>query len=105
MKYLLTLNLSLFYAAHLPSADAQDRFSIALSGVTDFATQELGDADLGMGIGFEATLGYRFMPHLSAYAGWGWNNSQPMRSLGRIWMWRKQATPSGCCSHQWAPRL
>lgn len=49
-----------------------DRFSVEIGSEADFATQDLGAADLGTGLGLEATVGYRFMPHLSAYAGWGW---------------------------------
>jgi hypothetical protein len=51
-----------------------DRFSVAIDADAAFATQDLGAADLGMGFGFEATVAYRFMPHLSAYAGWGWHH-------------------------------
>lgn len=51
---------------------AQDRFGIQLLVDGSTATQDVGDADLNPGFGFEANLTYRFMPHLSAYAGWGW---------------------------------
>ncbi len=51
---------------------AQDRLSLELRGDAALATQELGDADLGLGLGVEAMLAYRFMPHLGVYGGWGW---------------------------------
>lgn len=51
-----------------------DRFSVELGGDASFATEDLGAADLGAGFGFEAKVAYRFMPHLSAYAGWGWHH-------------------------------
>lgn len=51
---------------------AQDRFGIQLSIDGSMATQDIGGADLTPGFGFEANLTYRFMPHLSSYAGWGW---------------------------------
>lgn len=54
-------------------ATAQNRWSIELQTSGAFATQNLADADLGIGFGLEGTLAYRFMPHLSAYAGWGWS--------------------------------
>jgi hypothetical protein len=54
-------------------ASAQGRFGVEVSGASEFATQDLGSADLGMGLGLEATLTYRIQPHLSAYAGWGWH--------------------------------
>lgn len=52
---------------------AQDRWNLDIRGGADFATKELGDADLSVGIGFEATAAYRFMPHTAVYIGWGWN--------------------------------
>jgi len=54
------------------TAMAQDRFGVELSIDGSTATQDVGDADLNPGFGFEANLTYRFMPHLSGYAGWGW---------------------------------
>lgn len=51
---------------------AQDRLGIELRAGGDYATQQLDDADLGFGFGFEGIISYRFIPHLSAYAGWGW---------------------------------
>lgn len=35
-------------------------------------TQDIGDDALDTGFGFEATLAYRFLPHLAAYGGWDW---------------------------------
>lgn len=54
-------------------ANAQNNLSLEIRPAADFATEKLADADLNTGFGFEATLAYRFMPHLSAYAGWGWH--------------------------------
>ena len=64
------LALSLLFVAD--TAMAQDRFGVELSLDGSTATQDVGDATLNPGLGFEANLTYRFMPHLSAYAGWGW---------------------------------
>jgi len=64
------LVLSLLFA--VDKATAQDRFGIQLSIDGSAATQDIGGADLAPGFGFEANLTYRFMPHLSSYAGWGW---------------------------------
>lgn len=75
--------LVMFFALGLlatPSALAQyrvltqDEFSVEIGGDAALATQDLGAADLGMGFGFEATVAYRFMPHVSAYLGWGWHH-------------------------------
>ncbi len=60
---------------------AQNKWSFEFKSGLAYATQDLGDADLGMGIGFEGTFLYRFMPHLSAYAGWGWNQFNAKESF------------------------
>ena len=52
---------------------AQDKWSAELRPKINFATQDLADAELKTGFGAELALGYRFMPHLGAYVGWGWN--------------------------------
>ena len=57
----------------LQTSAAQDRWSVELRPGINFATKDLGNADLKTGVGFEAAVGYRFMEHLGAYAGWGWN--------------------------------
>ncbi len=59
--------------ASAPAA-AQGYWGVEFRGGADFATQDLADAQLGTGIGLEGTLTYRFMPHLAAYAGWGWQH-------------------------------
>lgn len=69
---LLTLLIVLLAFGMTSSAAAQDRFGLLLSLDGSVATQDVGDADLDPGFGFEANFTYRFMPHLSAYAGWGW---------------------------------
>lgn len=52
---------------------AQDRWSIELRPGVNFPIEKLGEANLNTGFGAEATLAYRFIPHLAVYAGWGWN--------------------------------
>lgn len=52
---------------------AQDKWSVELRPNLNFPTTELGDADIKTGFGFEAAVGYRFMEHLGAYIGWGYN--------------------------------
>jgi hypothetical protein len=64
--------LALLFAAH--ATVAQPRFSVEVDAGAAFATQDLGDANLDVGFGFQGTVGYRFLPHLSAYAGWGWHH-------------------------------
>lgn len=71
-KNLLTVLLSTTLLLTASSLMAQDRLSFELRGDVAFATQELGDADLSPGLGVEAMLAYRFMPHLGVYGGWSW---------------------------------
>jgi hypothetical protein len=52
---------------------AQHRLSVQFRPGVSFATTDLGDANLKTGGGFEFAAAYRFMPHVSLYAGWGWN--------------------------------
>ena len=61
--FLLTTNI--FYA--------QEKWSFEFRTGASHATKELGNTDLSTGFGFEGIAAYRFMPYLSAYAGWGWN--------------------------------
>ena len=35
--------------------------------------EDLGDVALDPGFGFEATVGYRIMPHAEVYGGWDWH--------------------------------
>lgn len=53
---------------------AQNRWSLELRPGINYATQDISDAELGLGFGAELTIAYRFMPHLAAYAGWSYNN-------------------------------
>ncbi|MEQ8714329.1 MAG: porin family protein [Cyclobacteriaceae bacterium] len=54
-------------------AVAQDRWSIELRPGVHYATQNLGDADIDLGFGFDVLLKYRFAEYMSIYGGWGWN--------------------------------
>ncbi len=53
--------------------NAQDKWSVEVRPNLDFPTKDLGNADLKTGFGFEVAVGYKFMEHLGAYAGWGYN--------------------------------
>ena len=53
---------------------AQDKWSLEFRPGADYATKDISDAELGAGFGAELSIAYRFMPHLSAYAGWSWNH-------------------------------
>jgi opacity protein-like surface antigen len=68
--HLLTLAVLVFT---FTSLTAQDKWSVEIRPNLDFPTQDLGDAELNPGFGIEVAIGYRFMEHLGAYAGWGYN--------------------------------
>lgn len=72
MRQCTAVLLTLFLLLITDPSVAQDRFGVLVSLDASAATQDVGDADLNPGFGFEANLTYRFLPHLSAYAGWGW---------------------------------
>jgi len=55
-------------------ASAQSRISWEIRTGINFATQELGNADLNTGFGFDGILSYRFMTHTSVFGGWGWHH-------------------------------
>ena len=63
------------------TAAAQDRLAVELRGGLDTPTKEIGAQDLETGFGFDATLRYRFMPHLAVYAGWDWIRFSPESSF------------------------
>jgi hypothetical protein len=60
---------------------AQERWNLALRGGVNFPTQDLADASLNNGFGFEGTLSYRFLPSLAVVGGWGWNQFSADRSF------------------------
>ena len=62
-------------------AGAQSRWTLEASGGAAFATQKLGDADLGTGVGLGINGRYRVMPHLAVYAGWDWHHFPTDRPL------------------------
>lgn len=69
-----TALLTLAAVALLPTTGAaQARWSLDVRAGAAFPTEDLGAVELDTGLGFEATVGYRLLPHLSAYAGWDWH--------------------------------
>jgi opacity protein-like surface antigen len=55
-------------------ATAQDAWELDVRAGASNPTEDLGPDALDTGFGFEATIGYRFLPHLSAYGGWDWRH-------------------------------
>lgn len=69
----LSIVIGLFMFLASPIVMAQEHWSLEIRPDVAFPTQELGDADLSTGFGIDGMVAYLFMPHLSAYAGWGWH--------------------------------
>lgn len=67
---LFLISILLAFSNH---SSAQKAWSIEVRPGVNFATKNLSDANLKTGFGIEGTVNYRLMPHLAAYAGWGWN--------------------------------
>jgi opacity protein-like surface antigen len=74
MKHVQILFFVIFVFTTSLSLKGQDSWNLEFRGGADYATQDLGDADLDFGIGFEGTMAYSFMPHTAGYIGWSWNH-------------------------------
>ena len=74
--------LALLLATTPVTVHAQSRWRFEIRGGPAFATEEVGDASLGTGFGFEGTVGFRVQPHLSVYAGWDWHRFPSDASAG-----------------------
>lgn len=70
-KRFFTISIILLMVA--TTSTAQKKWSFEIRPGANFATTELGDANLNTGFGFEGTVAYRLLPHLAAYTGWSWN--------------------------------
>jgi len=53
--------------------NSDKKFGVEINSGTSFPIKEISNTKLNPGFGFEALFHYRFMNHLGAYAGWGWN--------------------------------
>jgi len=63
------------------SSPAQSRVGFEFRAGAALPTQDLADAELQTGLGFEGTIGYRLMPHLGLYAGWDWHHFNAKQSF------------------------
>lgn len=81
MSRLLLGALGLALLGAPPVALAQSRFHFELRPGIAIPTQDLADASLQTGLGFEGTIGYRFMPHLGIYGGWDWHHFNAKQSF------------------------
>lgn len=60
---------------------AQGRMTVELRPGVNFATRNLGDADLKTGFGVEGILACQFLRHFGVYAGWGLNRFNARESF------------------------
>jgi len=67
------IKLVIVFLFTFSTAQAQNNLNITFRPGANFPTKDLGETKHSNGGGFEATIAYRFMPHLQAYAGCGWN--------------------------------
>jgi len=58
-------------AAVLP-LQAQDRWSVEVTGGPVVPTGDLGDLKINAGLGFGGSVAAKIMPHLAVYGGWDW---------------------------------
>ena len=68
---LILLSILFFCSGHL--MEAQNKWSAEFRPGINFPSEDLADAKIETGFGFEFTVGYRFMKYLHAYLGWGYN--------------------------------
>ncbi len=75
MKLALTAVLTILtLLVSAPEASAGGSWSADLQGGLAFTTKDFGDAELGTGLGMEATVSYSLQTHLWAYGGWGFRH-------------------------------
>ena len=73
----ITMLMPLFMALVAP---AQGKFNATFRPSVNLPVKDLGTTEIKNGGGFDVTLSYRFLPKLSAYAGWGWSSFSPKQS-------------------------
>lgn len=74
MRRIVAVTTAIALLAGTGVAGAQSRWSVEAIGGVAFATQKLGEVDLGTGAGLEVNARFRVMPHLAVYGGWDWHH-------------------------------
>jgi hypothetical protein len=72
-RVLFSIIMAAFISLSSYAQENEKRFGVEFSTGVSMATQELAGTTLNPGFGYEGIFHYRFMPHLGAYGGWGWN--------------------------------
>jgi opacity protein-like surface antigen len=73
MKQIKIIILSILFFALCTTLQAQKKWSAEFRPGINFPTEDFGESNIEIGFGFEVAVGYKFMEHLHAYAGWGYN--------------------------------
>lgn len=79
---LILLTFGLFMSMVPAAIQAQSKWTLEFRPSLNFPTTYLADSKLNIGFGFDGQVLYRFMPHTSVYAGWGWNMFPQNKSQG-----------------------
>lgn len=72
--FFITLLTAFITVTAAQSQDTAGRFGFELNAGISHATADIGNADLGTGVGFEGVLHYRILKHAGVYMGWGWKH-------------------------------
>lgn len=73
MKVLQILAIAILVVWTSGSSYSQNKWSAEFRPDINFPTDDFGDSKISTGFGFELTGAYKFMEHLSAFAGWSYN--------------------------------
>ncbi|MEM5565440.1 outer membrane beta-barrel protein [Psychroserpens sp. AS72] len=73
MKQIKLIAFSVLLLVIGNTLEAQNKWSAEFRPGINFPSEDLGESNIETGFGFEVTVGYRFMAHLHAYFGWGYN--------------------------------
>lgn len=72
-KVLTIVGMVLLLTSGIFAQNSNKRFGFEINGGASMAIKELSNTSLNVGLGTELLFHYRFMKHLGAYTGWGWN--------------------------------
>jgi opacity protein-like surface antigen len=73
--------LSLIVSSQGSPVSAQERWGMEFRANGAIATQDADRDTRKNGVGFEANVQYRFLPHLGAYVGWDWTHFSALESI------------------------
>ena len=85
VKYSITVTIVITMTVLMVQlTQAQGQLNVTFRPSFNFPVKDLGSTELKKGGGFEATVSYRFIPRVAAYAGWGWNTFDPKQSENSV---------------------